>query len=153
MWKEHLKSLLETSLKVTDKPITKIIDNRLDMKLGQFTQGEPDVVLTKIKNRKAAGLYEIPPEVWKTRKLGDLLLRYCNVVYNQNTMEIWTKGCILSFSKKGDLGIVKNHRDITLTAIVAKIYNAQLLNRMEPEIEKILKKNQNGFRRNRSTTS
>ena len=51
----------------------KIIDNQLDIKLGQFTQ-ELDVVLTKIKNRKAAGLDEIPPGVWKTRKFDDILL-------------------------------------------------------------------------------
>ena len=36
---------------------------------------------------------------------------------------------------------------------VAKIYNALLRNRIEPKIDNILRKNQNGFRRNRSTTS
>ena len=50
------------------------------------------------------------------------------------------KGCILPFPKKSDLGL-------------AKIYNALLRNRIEPKIGKILRKNQNGFRRNRSTTS
>ena len=63
------------------------------------------------------------------------------------------KGCILPFPKKGDLGLVKNYRGITLTSIVAKIYNALLRNRIEPKIDNILRKNQNGFRRNRSTTS
>ena len=33
---------------------------------------EPDVVLTKIKNRKAAGLDQILSEVWKTRKFDNL---------------------------------------------------------------------------------
>ena len=36
---------------------------------------------------------------------------------------------------------------------MAKIYNALLHNSIEPKIEKILRKNQNGFRRNRSLTS
>ena len=36
---------------------------------------------------------------------------------------------------------------MTLTAITAKVYNAP------PEIEKILRKNQNGLQRNRSTIS
>ena len=62
------------------------------------------------------------------------------------------KGCILSFPKKGDLGLAKNYQGITLTSIAAKIYNALLRNRIEPKID-ILRKNQNGFRRNRSTTS
>ena len=46
-----------------------------------------------------------------------------------------------------------NYRGITLTSIAAKIYNALLRNRIEPKIDNILRKNQNGFRRNRSTTS
>ena len=63
------------------------------------------------------------------------------------------KGCILPFPKKGDLGLAKNYRGITLTSIAAKIYNTLLRNRIEPKIDNILRKNQNGFRRNRSTTS
>ena len=62
------------------------------------------------------------------------------------------KGCILPFPKKSDLGLANNYRGITLTSIAAKIYNALLRNRIEPKID-ILRKNQNGFRRNRSTTS
>ena len=41
----------------------KIISNQLDIKLGQFMQEKLDIVLRKIKNRKTAGLDEIPPEV------------------------------------------------------------------------------------------
>ena len=63
------------------------------------------------------------------------------------------KGCILPFPKKGDLGLAKNYRGITLTSIEAKIYNALLRNRIEPKIDNTLTKNQNGFRRHRSTTS
>ena len=84
------------------------------------------------------------------------LMTYCsdtNAVYNQNTIDRWTKGCILSFPKKGDLWLVKNYRGITLTSIAAKIYNALLCNHIGPKIENMLWKNQNGYRRNRSTMS
>ena len=80
-------------------------------------------------------------------------LRYCNPVYKRNTSERWTKGYILTFPKKDDLRIAENYRGIILTSIMAKIYNALLLNRIEPETEKILWKNQNVIRRNRSKTS
>ena len=100
-----------------------------------------------------ASVFEIPPEVWKTRQFDDILLRHCNAVYNQNPIDRWMKRCILPFPKKGDLGLAKNYRGITLTSIAAKIYNALLRNRIEPKIDNILRKNQNGFRRNRSTTS
>ena len=63
------------------------------------------------------------------------------------------KGCILPFPKKGDLGLAKNYRGITLTSIATEIHNALLRNRIELKIDNILRKNQNGFRRNRSTTS
>ena len=150
LWKQHFENLPE----VTNEPITRIISKQLDIKLGPFTKEELDSVLRKIKNRKAAGLDEIPPpEVWKTRQFDDILLRQCNAVYNKNRIERWMKGCIVPFPKKGDLGLAKNYRGITLTSIAAKIYNALLRNRIETKIDNILRKNQNGFRRNRSNTS
>ena len=152
LWKQNFENLLGNPPKITHEPITRIISKQLDIKLGPFTQEELDSVLRKIKNLKAAGLNEIPPEVWKTRQFDDILLRQCNAVYNQNPIDRWMKGCILPFPKKGDLRLAKNYRGITLTSIAAKIYNALLRNRIEPKIDNILRKNQNGFRRNRSTT-
>ena len=108
LWKQHFENLLGNPPKVTHELITTIISKQLDIKLGPFTQEELDSVLRKIKNRKAAGLDEIPLEVWKTRQFDDILLRHCNAVYNQNTMDRWMKGCILLFPKKEDLGLAKN---------------------------------------------
>ena len=48
--------------KVTYEPITRIICKQLEIKLGPFTLEELDSVLRRIKNRKATGLDEIPPE-------------------------------------------------------------------------------------------
>ena len=72
----------------------KIISNQQEIKLEQFTQ-ELDVVLRRIKSRKAAGLDAIPTEVWKTRKLDDILLRYCNAITDR-----WAKGCLLPFTSE-----------------------------------------------------
>ena len=58
------------------------------------------------------------------------------------------KGYILPLPKNVDLGSAKNYRGITHTSIAAKIYNALQRNRIEPKIDNILGKNQNGFRRN-----
>ena len=62
-------------------------------------------------------------------------------------------GCIPPFPKKTDLGLANYYRGIALTSIAAKIYNALLRNRIEPKIDNILRKNQNGSLRHRSTTS
>ena len=65
---------------------------QLHIKLGPFTLEELDSVIRKNKNRKTAGLAEIPAEVWKTRKFDDILLRHYNAVYNQNPIDRWMKG-------------------------------------------------------------
>ena len=87
LWKQHFENLLGNPPKVTHEPITRIVSKQSDIKLGPFTLEELDSVLGKIKNRKAAGLNEIPPEVWKTRQFDDILLRHCNAVYNQNPID------------------------------------------------------------------
>ena len=88
LWKQHFENLQGNPPKVTHEPITRIISKQLDIKLGPFTQEELDTVHIKIKNRKAAGLDEIPPEVWKTRQF-----------------DRWMKGCILPLPKKSVLGL------------------------------------------------
>ena len=63
------------------------------------------------------------------------------------------EGMYPPFPKKDNLGLAKKYQGITLTSIAAKIYYALLRNCIEPKIDNILRKNQNGFRRNRSTIS
>ena len=46
----------------------------------------------------------------RTNGFDDIIIRLCNVVNKRNT---WTKGYVLSFLKKGDLGITKNNIGIT----------------------------------------
>ena len=69
LWEQHFENLLGSPPKITDEPITRIISKQLDIKLGPFTKEELDSVLKKIKNRKAAGLDEIPPEVWEDQTI------------------------------------------------------------------------------------
>ena len=103
LWKQHFENLLANPPNITQETITRIISKQLDIKPGPFTKEELDSVLRKIKNRKASGLDEIPPEVWKTRQFDDILLRHCNAVYNQNPIDSWTKGCIPPSLKRGCL--------------------------------------------------
>ena len=136
LWKQHYENLLEKRLKGADEPIPKIIFYQLDIKLGQFTHEEIDILLTIVKNRKAADL----TKVWKTREFDDLQLRHCNTIYNEKTIDRLTKRCILSIANKGNLAITKNYRGIIVTFIAAKIYNALLPNSTELKVEKIHRK-------------
>ena len=89
----------------------------------------------------------------ETWKFDDIQFPYCDTVYNQNIIDRLTKGDILPFPYKGDHEVAKKYRCITLLSTLDKIYKTLLLNHIETEIEKMLWKNQNGFWRNRSTTS
>ena len=110
-------------------------------------------VLKKLKIGKLQGWTRSPQKCGRLDNSTIYCCGKCNAVFSQNKIERWMKGCILPFPKNDDLGLAKNYRGITLTSIAAKIYNALLRNRIEPKIDNILRKNQNGFRRNRSTTS
>ena len=152
-WKDHFSNLLGQPPNIIDKPIIKVIDEELPIKIGNFTMSELQKALQSLPNRKACGLDDIPGEVWKTDAMREELLNICNRVYRQQNIDVWTQSCILPFPKKGDLGIAANYRGISLIPISAKIYNKMLLNRIRPEIEKVLRHNQNGFRPNRGTES
>ena len=55
------------------------------------------------------------------------------------------------YTKKGDLSEPMNYRGISLSTLVAKALNRMILNRLKPEIETILRRNQNGFRHGKLT--
>ena len=74
LWKQHFENLLGNPPKITHEPITRIISEQVDIKLGPFTLEELNSVLRKIKNRKAAGLDEIPQKYGRP----DNSMTYCS---------------------------------------------------------------------------
>ena len=60
---------------------------------------------------------------------------------------------VIPVPKSGHLTVTDNYRGISLTCILAKMFNRMMLNRLRPAIDPLLRNNQNGFREGRSTTS
>ena len=151
LWKEHFQKLL--GLQPASKNVNVTPGKYTRIKSGNFTMDKLKAALQNTKSAKACGLDNIPGEVWKLDDFNDILLQLCNAVYNGNPIDKWRQGCILPFPKKrGLLGVASNYRGVTLTSIAAKIYNSMLLNRIRPYIDPIPRRNQNGFRQNRSTS-
>ena len=100
-------------------------------------------VLKKLKTENLQAFTKYPLKFGRRKKIS-IRLQICKLVYKQNTTEKWTKGGIVPFPKKNDLGITTNNKGITLTAKSVKTRNVLLLNRIQPKIEMILGKNQNG---------
>ena len=108
----------------------------------------------KINEGKAGGEDGIVPEILKRCSIDDIILEHCNrALENGHIPESWKISTIIPIPKKGDLTDPNNHRGIAITSQVAKTLNRMILNRLRPEVEKLLRDNQNGFRDSRSTTS
>ena len=63
----------------------------------------------------------------------------------------WSKCDIVPIPKSGNLEEVGNYRGNALSAVIVKIINNMLLNRIQPYIDPLLIPNKNEFRSGRST--
>lgn len=155
-WLSHFRNLLGDEPKTpanTVLPIIKITDS-LNIPTTPFTLEEILPVIKSMKTNKSPGLDNIPTIIWKDPVFHGLLLKICNHCFSTLAPpSAWKKAGIIPVPKKGDLTITGNYRGISLIPIAAKIYNKLLLNRIEPAVDPLLRKNQNGFRKGRSTIS
>ena len=103
---------------------------------------------------KAAGPDNFPPEVIKRCDPDDIILSYANkLLMDGEKPDQWSLSDIIPIPKKGNLSKGGNYRGISLNAIIAKLINRLILNRIQPVLDPQLRPNQNGFRPGRSTTS
>lgn len=154
-WFQHFSSLLgkqEQTNVILDEPFFnhKVVDS-LPIKICLFSMEELQVCLKKLKNSKTAGPDNIPAVIWKSTLFHEQLLKFCNETYMGNKPVAFSKSSIIPLPKKGDLQLPQNYRGITLSPLASKVYNSMLLNRISPHLDPILRRNQNGFRKGRST--
>ena len=155
-WSNHFENLLGKSAKVPDNctlPSVQISDT-LPIDTSPFSMSELKSATKNLKSSKAFGPDNIPAIIWKDEIFHDLLLNLCNHTLSTfQSPKIWHRSQIIPMPKKGDLSLVTNYRGISLMAIAAKLYNKMILNRLVPFVGPLLRKNQNGFRRGRTTLS
>ena len=72
----------------------------------------------------------------------------CSRASHEDTPDMWLKGAILPFHRRGDLGSASNNR-----AVGVRIYIGILLDRLRPHIDPKLRNDQNSFRKGRSTVA
>ena len=154
-WKSHFEKLLGQPPPAPSGgsvlPFTPIVE-QLNISTDPFTIAELQAAVKSIKANKTPGLDNIPAIIWKDQAFQPILLSLCNEVYlNHTPPSAWRTSGIIPLPKKGDLTSPSNYRGISLTSLAAKIYNKMILNRLTPFLDPILRKNQNGFRKGRST--
>ena len=108
----------------------------LDIGDGPFTLDEFKRVKTSLKLGKSAGPDGIPPEVFKCCDFDDICLNFCNKVLMQSDKPPqWSFMNIIPVPKSGDLSVTDNYRGISLTCIMAKIFNRLLLNHIREVLD------------------
>ena len=155
VWQNHFETLLGSHPPVpdlTDEFFNNKVSETLPISCEAFTLSELQVVIKSLQAAKSPGLDYIPPSFWKLPNFQPDLLQFCNEALIQGKIpEEWTTASIVPLPKKGNLTKPENYRGISLTSVAAKVFNKLILNRLYPFIDPLLRPNQNGFRRGRST--
>ncbi len=150
-WVEHFSNLLNRPS--PDEEVVIPPSEPLVIDTNPPTLVEIKEAIKTLKNNKAAGPDNIPAEVLKAdpNLTAEALHPLLNEVWNQeNFPSDWKNGHLTVLPKKGDLTKCENYRGIMLLSVPGKIMSKIILNRMKKIVDKKLRKNQAGFRPNRS---
>ncbi|KAL5259158.1 hypothetical protein ACHWQZ_G009572 [Mnemiopsis leidyi] len=148
-WKAHFVKLLGQPPSVPDQELEiPAIHPMQSISVEEFTRDELVEAKKTIKERKAYGNDNIAPEVLKRVDMDEIILDFCNRALTDGSIpDQWRQLNIVPVPKKGNLTKVDNYRGIALTSIVSKTLNRMILNRIRPAMEKILRINQNDFKK------
>ena len=136
---------------ILNRPIPEIspelADNDEELKCGRISMNEIKNAVKKLKNGKAPGGDNIPPEILKAHILYDLL----NVIWKMEiTPDEWKQVLLIKVPKKGNLSHCGNSRGIFLLSVSSKILTRIILERLKTALDVKLRNEQAGFRFGRS---
>jgi len=148
-WKEYLEKILTTSTTRMEREELANLQTELPLSIRSPSKREIVNAIKAMKNGKAAGADNIPTEVLKLDPYisADILLPPFQVIWQKEKFpKEWKEGIIIKIPKKGDLSQCRNWRGVTLLTVINKIILEQIKNSLEMG----LRKEQAGFRHNRS---
>ena len=112
---------------------------------------EVEVAVQSLKKRMSAGVNNIPAELVQAggEDVITALTTICNKIWQTGEWPTpWTQSLVITLPKKGNLQQCQN----CLISHQSKVMLKIILNRLKPQAEKIIAKEQAGFRAERSTT-
>ena len=153
-WYNHFQKLLGAKPNEESEEEIPTVFSNLRINDGRFTMKEYLKVKSSLKLGKSSGPDNIPPEVFRKCEVDDIVLEICNLALTKNNKpDQWSLSNIIPVPKSGNLSKTDNYRGISLTCIIAKIFNRMILNRIRSAIDPKLRINQNGFRPGRTTVA
>lgn len=124
------------------------LPDELDLNMGPISISETQMAIKKLRNRKAAGLDCIAPELLKhsgpavERALTDLF-NECWLI--EAALRDQRDGVIIKLPKKGNLADCGNWCGITLLSIPGKVFCIVLLRQIQAKVDQLLCDEQAGF--------
>ena len=156
IWKEHFDTVLnkEPPVRPIEPHGIETRQNDREFDIGAFQPTEVKNAIKSTKSGKAAGHDSVVVELLKTdlEERPKELTKLFNKVKEEGVApKRWSKGLIVKVPKKGNLRECTNWRGITLLPVISKIFGRVLISRIKKGVDNILRKEQAGFRENRST--
>ena len=108
-----------------------------------------------MKKGKSAGVGNILAELVQAggEDVITALKTICNKIWQTGEWPTpWTQFLVITLPKKGNLQQCQNYRTISLISHPSKVMLKIILNRLKPQVEKIIAEEQAGLRAGRSTT-
>jgi hypothetical protein len=155
LWFKYFKGLLSPVVKPVKENLflSKVVPDGLLFQTGDFSLDELNRATKELRNGKSVGIDKIANEILKCQEISDMLLGYFNICrIARSVPEEWHQSILVAIFKKGDPNVCGNYRGIALMCACAKLYNSLLRNRLSDQLDNVLRGNQNGFRKLRSTT-
>ncbi|KAI5729125.1 hypothetical protein M8J77_025799 [Diaphorina citri] len=153
-WQEYFKELFQNNSQeeVREEDEENVNeDNRINC--DPPTKSEICKAVKELKNGKSPGVDHIPAEVLKSNPdtTAEILHGLFKKIWETGEFpDDWKKGLLIKLPKKGDLSQCQNWRGITLLSIPSKVMMRIILNRIKTVVDKKLRREQHGFRAERS---
>lgn len=128
-------------------------DEELSINCARISKNEIKNAVKKLKNGKASGGDNIPPEILKVdpSTTADILYDLLNVIWDREvTPDEWNQSLLIKVPKKGNLSHCGDWRSIMLLSISSKVLTWIILEILKTALDAKLRKEQAGFRSGRS---
>lgn len=133
-----------------------LIQPEIPISVAPFSCGELYCVLEKLKNGKASGHDDVPPDFWRILRLNSdalgELLSLCNHCWRDRDIpETWRVAKVVLLFKKGDTALPENYRPISLLPVGYKVLAALIHQRLlDGGADERIRPSQFGFRPKRN---
>ena len=154
-WAEHFEEVL-----VREAPANPIEENEVEtdeiseMDTTEIKEAEVKQALRKTKSKRTPGIDSIPAELYKADSdvaVKELTRLFNRIWHEEKVPDQWKKGLIVKIPKRGDLKECKNWRGVTLLPVASKVMGRIIIERIQNGVDHVLRKEQAGFRKNKST--